>query len=669
MADLPELSGMRVPEERRAALKALGDEPPAPPERAEELLFTALGDDDYAVRHSAVDLAVRWRPRLGAAVLERALRDETSLGRRSAAMEAFGRVGAPAVPLLERLGAEDNPGVRRLAVDALGLTRAREAYPALAQLADDDSPAVRAAALEGLSRLPHEDAPRRIEEAVARRDEHATVVLAGLLALDALGRVLPGAVLKPHLADALTAAPALRLLGRAGEPEPLVDVLAKVKGARARAAVVGLALSFSARPGRTRAAMSAARERLSEPLLAVVEGRDIPATAAALQLSGELGLVEGLAAVAHRPDRMLFLSAAHRTVGALAASGGIKERLEALRDDNDAEAAQFITELLAGLAEGLGRPTSRSPTSSSASSSRPPITLSPAAPPRMSPEQFAALADLFLRVAGLLFESHAAYRLEARLLPRLRARGLSSWDAYLQLLERSGDDPQDELAVALDRVTVHETYFFRERYQLDEFSGRVLPAFAGQDRRDLDELLHVSSSPVRVLSAGCSTGEEAWTLAILLEESGLFLREGYEVVGIDISPSSVEAAEKGLYGRRGFRGDAPDGVLARWFEEEGAQRAVDPKLREHVHFHVGNLVEPNHMAALGRFHAIFCRNVMIYMSDDARARVIAHFRERLLPGGILFVGHSESLLNMDTGLRFLPLDRELAYVRPREGDA
>lgn len=670
---LERLAALRTadPQTKRTALAAVassGDEDlPA-------LLLEALGDDDFGVRQEAVRLAVRCGDDEGVlAVLEAAICDEGSLARRSSAMEAFGKLGAVSVPALARLCRDPRAGVRRLAVDALGQTRALEGFAALEERTNDPAPAVRGASLEALSRLGDERSMQRVEDVVSRRDEPATVVLAGLLGLDSLGRVLPPSRVRPHLADPLTAAPALRLLGRAGDPTPLLEVLARAKGARQRAAVVGLAHSLAASPDATRAAITGAREGVLTALLQLCAEAEATTSSAALVVAATAGLYDAFAAVARRTDRGVMVTAAHRAAAALARTEPFaSRRLKALAaSERDNAAATFLHEL----AEGL-RPMEDSPPAlSSSTSSQPPVP-APTAPsspfavdrPPLQETDFARLAAVFLREAGLLFEAHAAWRLEARLAPRLKTCGVSLWSEYASLLEGRGEDARTELAAALERVTVHETYFFRERFQLDSFTNEVLPTLVGFGaKRVVPGVRRAENGTVRVLSAGCSTGEEAWTIAILLESSGLFGEKlHYEVVGIDIAPSIIEAARQARYGRRGFRGDVPPQVMERYFRDEGHNRVVT-NLPDRVRFEVGNLLDPADLASAGHFDIVFCRNVLIYMSDDARVRVIRNLYDRLRPGGVLFLGHSESLLNVESGFRFLPLKRELVYLRPLDG--
>ncbi len=678
---MPERFGARSPssvQARRTAIAKLGQRAEGVGEPGDAgdvalLLYEALADDDFGVRQEAVRLVVRSGPTpyvLDA--LERALCDESSLARRSSSMEAFGKLGRGGVPSLARLARDERAGVRRLAVDALGLTRAPEAYEVLATCSNDAAPAVRAASLEALSRIDDERALRRVEEVVARRDEHATVVLAGLLGLDARGRVLAPSHIRPHLAEPLTAAPALRLLGRAGDATPLLEVLARGKGARQRAAAVGLANALLASPATARPAIAAARARIEAPLVELCADADISAAAAALIVAASAGVIEVFVVVARRADRGVLVASAHRAAAALAqVSPSVPARLAQLAaSEQDSAAAALLDEI----AEGV-RPSAPAPEVASSRRSQPPAP-SPAAPPSLfavdrpslDEADFARLSALFHREAGLLFEEHAAWRLEARLAPRFKARECSSWAEYIALLERSGAEGRAELSAALERVTVHETYFFRERHQLDSFADEVLPTvLGGKAPRPLAGLRSLRGGTFRVLSAGCSTGEEAWTIAILLEESGLFGGAlDYEVMGIDIAPSIIDAARQARYGRRGFRGDVPPEVMRRWFQEDGKNHVVTG-LRDRVSFHVGNLLDAADLARLGHFDIVFCRNVLIYMSDEARAGVIRHLYDRLHPGGVLFLGHSESLLNVESGFRFLPLERELAYLRPLDG--
>lgn len=667
MDELTRLLDEEDPVRRRRALMGLTGPPPGDDAAFARFLYRALGDEDFGVRQEAARLCQRSRALpVVLEVLERALCDDDSLARRSAAMEAFGHVGEAAVDSLARLVGDRRAGVRRLAVDALGLTQAPRAFAALSRAAEDESPAVRSAALEALSRTGAPEVPERIFDVITRAGEAASVALAGLLALEGLGAEVPAARLKPFLLDSLTAPSALRLIGRAGEVDLLAELLASATGARQRAALSGIVEALSRHASSARETLESKRADLEPVLAELLSARDSGVAGHALFVGAHLGRLDWFLTAVLREDSAELSSALHRALAAVTPlSEDTAKGLEALSERaGDGRATEILRELAQAVRERLP----------AEGASAPP----PPAPPRvvrappagaetgLFPRDFEALSALFRRRAGLLFEPHMTYRIEARLLPRLRATGAASWGEYVELLSTGSSEGESELQTALERVTVHETYFFRERPQLDAFAGELLPVMLDHEPGLGGNPLVMSSGVFRVWSAGCSTGEEAWTLAMLLGESGYFGKPGlrYEVLGSDLSTSVIAAARKGRYGPRGFRGEIPPGVRDRYFEQDGANWAVTPALRERVEFFVANLVEPRDLLPLGRFHVIFCRNVLIYMSREGRARILSNLYDRLKPGGVLFLGHSESLLHVDTQFRFLPLKNELVYIKP-----
>jgi chemotaxis protein methyltransferase CheR len=202
---------------------------------------------------------------------------------------------------------------------------------------------------------------------------------------------------------------------------------------------------------------------------------------------------------------------------------------------------------------------------------------------------------------------------------------------------------------------VHETYFFRERPQLQAFIADVVPELRALRRTD----------PVlRAWSAGTSTGEEAYTLSILLHEAGV---RQHEVLGTDLAVDAIEQAQAGKFTPRSFRGEIDADVRRRWFIYELGGVRVTPELKTTTRFSVVNLLDESAVDKLPQFDVIFCRNVLIYMAGPARQRVIDLFYRRLRPGGVLFLGHSESLLHVDTAFSLRPLSHGLAYAKPELG--
>jgi chemotaxis protein methyltransferase CheR len=282
----------------------------------------------------------------------------------------------------------------------------------------------------------------------------------------------------------------------------------------------------------------------------------------------------------------------------------------------------------------------------------------PGAAVPMSEEEFRLLRDLLHEHCGILFRDDTRYLLERRLAPRLEALGLADFGDYHRFL-RYDPGRAAELDEAVDLVTTNETYFYREPYQLNAFSREILPALAAtlEPQRRL-----------RILSAGCSTGEEAYTLAVLVRDSRLFEGWDVEVLGADISRRCLAAARAGAYGDHAFR--SPEAApMRRWFHLRGGKWVVDDAVKRMVRFTRENLLEPQALSSASRLDVVFCRNVMIYFDLAARRRVLRRFHEKLREGGWLLLGHSESLLNVTADFELVHLKADLVYRKPVPGAA
>jgi len=270
----------------------------------------------------------------------------------------------------------------------------------------------------------------------------------------------------------------------------------------------------------------------------------------------------------------------------------------------------------------------------------------------MTDEEFRLLRDLVHDHCGIALREDTRYLVERRLAPRLQALGLATFAAYHRFL-RYDPGRDAELEEALDVLTTNETYLYREPMQLRAFGQEILPALARTlaPRRRL-----------RVLSAGCSTGEEAWTVAVMVGDSGLFEGWDVEVVGVDISRRCVAAARAGAYGEQAFRSPEAE-PMRRWFHLRGGKWVVDDALRERVRFSRENLLAPRALATLPRVDVVFCRNVMIYFDLEARRRALRLLHGKLREGGWLLLGHAETLLNVTADFELVHLRTQLAPAR------
>lgn len=271
----------------------------------------------------------------------------------------------------------------------------------------------------------------------------------------------------------------------------------------------------------------------------------------------------------------------------------------------------------------------------------------------MTAGEFRLLRDLVYAECGILVRDDMKFLMERRLSPRLELLGLSDFASYHRYL-RYDAHRQAELEAAIDAIATNETYFFREPLQLQAFSEELLPALADRGRR---------LKKLSIWSAGCSTGEEPYTIAMLLRDSGLFEGWDVQVFGSDISRRVIAAARKAEYGASALRATPPH-HLVRFFEAAGGRWRVREEIRGWVTFGQLNLLSEDTRRLVPRMDAVFCRNLLIYLDLPARRRVLASLYDRLWEGGYLLLGHSESLINLTTDFELVHLQSDLVYRRP-----
>jgi chemotaxis protein methyltransferase CheR len=266
---------------------------------------------------------------------------------------------------------------------------------------------------------------------------------------------------------------------------------------------------------------------------------------------------------------------------------------------------------------------------------------------------FRLLRELFHERFGLWFNDDLRFLLQLRLGSRLALHGLRDFEAYRRFLRLDPRGPA-ELADAAELLTTNETYFYREPDQLHALERQILPALeqAPGGRRRL-----------RLLSAGCSTGEEVYTLAALLLGSGRFTGWDLEVHGVDLSRRCLARGLAGAYGEQAFR-SAEGQALRRWFHLQEGRWVVDDALRRLVRFSAANLLDGTGVPAVS-YDVILCRNVLLYFDPPARKRVLRQLHARLGERGWLLLGHAESLVDLSADFELVHLDRELVFRKPR----
>jgi chemotaxis protein methyltransferase CheR len=272
----------------------------------------------------------------------------------------------------------------------------------------------------------------------------------------------------------------------------------------------------------------------------------------------------------------------------------------------------------------------------------------------MSQAQFTALAKIIYERSGIHFPDAKKYILESRLSHRLSELELDGFDHYIALLSM-GPYQQDEFQEMFNRITINETSFFRNDAQLDVFEKRVLP-----------QLLEARSRTkrLRLWSAACSTGDEPFTLAILLHRSlGVRLADWkIEILGTDISERALNIAIGGRYTSYSIR-TTPKTVLDRYFRPDGRDFRLVDEIRGMVTFEKHNLKDRLAAKRHGVWDVIFCRNVLIYFDDEMKKQVIQTFADVLADDGTLFIGHSERIKDISDRFEQMQIPQGFCYTK------
>lgn len=276
----------------------------------------------------------------------------------------------------------------------------------------------------------------------------------------------------------------------------------------------------------------------------------------------------------------------------------------------------------------------------------------------MSEDEFRQFRDFVYQHCGLHFTPDAKYLLEKRLAKRLQHHKMSSYKDYYYLL-RYGRDKEQELAEVIDALTTNETYFFREEYQLKTLCQEIVPEVCARKQAN-------GKKKLRIWSAGCSSGEEPYTLAMLLLQEPSLRGWDLEIIGTDISHRVLNIARKGVYSAASFR-TTEQAHLERFFTPvENDKYRINDEVRDLVNISHLNLFDNQRVALIGKMDVILCRNVIIYFDLAAKKKVVQNFFERLHPEGYLLLGHSESLMNISTSFALRHFLNDMVYQRPAE---
>lgn len=264
---------------------------------------------------------------------------------------------------------------------------------------------------------------------------------------------------------------------------------------------------------------------------------------------------------------------------------------------------------------------------------------------RINDKDFARFCGFVYERCGITLNDNKRDLVHSRLAKRLRALSLSSYDEYFDLLYKERDN-QGEIVNLLDAISTNVTYFFREDKHFTFLVNKVIPELGGGSLG--------SGKRIRLWSAGCSTGEEPYSLAITFSENLHLPEWDFRILATDLSTNVLRHARQGIYEADRLR-NVSDSLRRKYFTagRDGSRFRVSEQLATFIKFARLNLM--HEFPFKGRFDCIFCRNVMIYFDRPTQEKLVQKFSRFLNPGGYLMIGHSESLTNVE---------HDLVYIQP-----
>lgn len=256
---------------------------------------------------------------------------------------------------------------------------------------------------------------------------------------------------------------------------------------------------------------------------------------------------------------------------------------------------------------------------------------------------------------GIYFQDNKKYLLESRLKKRFSFLGLNSFEEYFTYVNNNSGS--NELKYLHEAITINETFFFRNQPQFDALISTILPEIISAKDK-------IGKNKVRIWSAASSTGEEAYTISMLISEliKPKFPKFEFEIVGTDISTGAIETARKAIYKEYSIR-NMPAYYLKKYFRASPHGYEIDPKIKNMASFKLLNLYDDFSMRTMINFDVIFCANVLIYFDQNSKIKVVNHLYNSLLKGGHLFIGYSETLHGISKAFKLVSFPKTVSYKR------
>ncbi len=262
----------------------------------------------------------------------------------------------------------------------------------------------------------------------------------------------------------------------------------------------------------------------------------------------------------------------------------------------------------------------------------------------MKPQDFEYLQNLLKNRSGLVLSTDKVYLVESRLMPVARSRGLNGLDELIQAV-RIGNDERLTVEVT-DAMTTNESFFFRDMQPFESFRETVLPKIVESRRAS-------GRNVIRIWSAACSSGQEPYTLAMILKEEEAKLRGmRFEIIATDLSTEIIDKAKAGIYTQFEVQRGLPIQYLLKYFSQTGDQWQIDKSIRDMVVIKQFNLLKPFNV--LGLFDIVYCRNVLIYFDQPTKSDILGRISKLMPEDGVLYLGGAESVLGISDAFKPIP---------------
>ncbi len=271
----------------------------------------------------------------------------------------------------------------------------------------------------------------------------------------------------------------------------------------------------------------------------------------------------------------------------------------------------------------------------------------------LSDATFRQLRDFIYEKSGIFIPDNKKYFIENRLGKRVQEKNLKGYEDYLYVLKFGGD--RNELTKLFDLVTTNETFFFREPQQFDVFGGELMAKIVAENAKS-------GRKDIRVWSAASSTGEEPYTIGMVLLEKPETAGLRKEIYASDISESVLNSAKAAVYGSYAIR-NIPENYLKKYFTNTNQQYQLSASVKSLVKLMKVNLIEDRDSRTIRGMDVVFCRNVLIYFDEKAKQKAVSLLYDALRPNGYLFIGTSESLHNITRAFKPTVINKVIVYQK------